>query len=277
MLSSRPRASDAVERILWLGSWERKGASWMIRASCLREGKVVEQLVPGETLNQSRAYDIDAMAKLGVKSQSLGVDIDDVNSLSPLVDPADILRNLHPGMQEGAHAIYVGYANETPIYFPAALLIRALWLWSDWVFPALMTPHSLSVYLGHQQQPGDGAHIVQVRSGLSSWNLTDTHLRRVAWLGVDAQARDSWRSVLTAAYQGRLALRLPHAQLSTWVWGVQVADGVLACELLTPHLDFWIPDKEIRIQMGRKLHPCPKAPPLRLRTNILASGEDWEE
>lgn len=271
MLNSRPGASDAVERILWLGSWERKGASWMIRASCLHEGKLLDKLVPGETLNQSRAYDIDAMAKLGVKSLSVRVDIDDINSLSPLVDPTDILRNLHPRMQGRGHAIYVGYANETPIYFPAALLIRALWLWSDWVFPALMTPHSLSVYLGHQKPVG-GEHIVQVRGGLSSWNLTDTHLRRVAWLGVDAQARDSWRSVLTAAYQGRLALRLPHAQLSTWVWGLQVADGVLACEFLTPQIGFWLPENT-HIQTGQTLSRCPQTPLLRHRMHPFRGAE----
>jgi hypothetical protein len=267
---------DSIEPILWLGAWERSGSAWMIRASCLRAGKVVEALVPAERLNQSRAYDIDAMTKFGCESLSLGVDIDDVASLSPLVDPTEVLEQLHPKLQCSAHAIYVGYAGEVPIYFPAALLIRTLWLWSDWVLPALMTPSSLSLYLGPTvTEPPK--RVVQAIGGLSYSRSTETHLRRVAWLGLDAKARDSWNSVLTLAYQGSLSLRLPPARLSTWVWGVQVAGGVLACELLTPHLDFWLPDRNLYVQLGRRVHPCPQAPPFRLRTNPFGGFEDVNE
>lgn len=276
MPGRRSKISDSVESILWLRSWERNGTAWGIRAACMRAGKIVDLVLPAEVLNQPRAYDIDAVTRLGRESLSLGVDIEDLASLSPLVDPTDVLKGLHPRLQEADHAIYVGYAGDTPIYIPAALLIRALWLWSDWVLPALLTPNSLSLYLG-QGQAGKAKYVAQVIGGLSYWRVTETHLRRVAWLGLDAHARESWSSVLTSAYQGRLSLRLPHARLSTWAWGMRVAGGVLACELLTPHLDFWLPDKEIGIQMGRKLHPCPKAPPLRLRTNILARAEDWDE
>lgn len=269
------KANDVAERVLWLNAWERRGASWMLQASCLREGKVVDVLVPAETLNLSRAYDIEAMAKLGAKSLSIGVDIDDINSLSPLVDPTEVLQELHPRLHGAGQAIYVGYSNETPIYFPAALLIRALWLWSDWVLPAMLTPNSLSLYLG-QAQAEKEKYVVRVIGGLSSSRVTDVHLRRVAWLGMDDKARESWTSMLTAAYQGRLTLKLPHARLSTWVWGVQAAGGILACELLTPHLDVWFPKKDIRIQMGRTLHRCPPRPPLRLRTNITDGFEDMD-
>lgn len=178
---------DSAEQILWLGSWERSGTAWMIRASCLRAGKVVEAMVPAETLYQPRAYDIDAMTKLGCESLSLGVDIDDVASLSPLVDPTEVLEQLHPRLQCSAHAIYVGYAGEVPIYFPAALLIRTLWLWSDWVLPALMTPNSLSLFLGTTATEPP-KRVVQAIGGLSYSRSTETHLRRVAWLGLDAKA-----------------------------------------------------------------------------------------
>lgn len=276
MPGRQSKIRDTVESILWLRSWERNGTSWGIRAACMRAGKVEDLVLPAEVLNKPKAYDIDAVARLGRESLSLGIDIEDMASLSPLVDATDVLKGLHPRLQGSDHVIYVGYSGETPIYFPAALLIRTLWLWSDWVLPTLLTPNSLSLYLG-QAQAEESKYVVQVIGGLSYGRVTETHLRRVAWLGLDAHARESWNSVLTSAYQGRLSLRLPHARLSTWAWGIRVAGGVLACELLTPHLDFWLPDKEVQIQMRRKLHPFPKAPPLRLRTNILARGEDLDE
>lgn len=263
--------NDAPGTLLWLRSWERVGTSWMIRAAFLRDGDIVDELVPPETLNAPRAYDLASPALAGTTSESLGVDIDDVASLSPLVDPSDVLGKLHPRLRESRHDIYMCHAGETPIYIPAALLIRALWLWSDWLVPALLTPNSLALYLNHSKAEG-GEELVRLSGGLSTWLWTETHMRRVAWLGRDADARDSWGSVLSRAYQGRLSLKLPHARLSTWVWGQRVAGGVLACELVTPNVDFYVPDKRVFIRMGSKVKPCPPAPPFRYRTHEFMSG-----
>lgn len=263
--------NDSALPILWLRSWERSGANWHLRAACLRNGSLVDVVVPAQTLNQAGVFDMDSAAKLGLESLSLGVDIDDVHSLSPLVDPTDVLKSLHPRLRESGHAIYVGYLGDTPIYLPAALLIRTLWLWSDWVLPALMTPNSLALYLG-RTAAGRNGHLLHAIGGLSSWQFTDTHLRRLAWLGTDTDARNSWGSVLSSAYQGKLALRLPHARLSAWVWGVRVGTGVLACELLTPNLDFWLPEKNFLVKMGRTERPCPPAPPFMRRADFAAAS-----
>lgn len=262
---------DAVEKILWLRSWERVGASWMIRVACLRGGKVVDVTTAANILNAPRAFDIDAVAKVGRESVSVGLDVDDIASLSPLVDPSDVLGQIHPKLRESRHDLYVGYSGDMPIYIPGTLLIRTLWLWSSRLLPTLMTPNSLSLYLGNPASMAD-TRLIKVIGGLSTMQSTDTHLRRVAWLGLDASARGSWSSVLTAAYNGRLSLRLPHARMSASAWGVQVAGGVLVCELLSPHVSFWLPETSLRIQLGRAVRLCPPAPPFRYRTSQFGVG-----
>lgn len=263
---------DSAPPILWLRAWERRGVAWQIRAACLRDGSLVDALFPAEALNHPRAFDIEAAAKLGVESLSVGIDIEDIAGLSPLLDPTDVLRNVHPRLRESRHAIYVAYAGDIPIYFPASLLIRTLWLWSDWVLPALMTPNSLSMYLGRASE-GPDRHVVQAIGGLSASYATDTQLRRLAWLGMSADARSSWGSVLSSAYKQSLSLRFPHARLSAWVWGVRVGGGVLACELLSPHLEFSFPDNGLMVKLGRTVHPCPPAPPFRRRTTHASGNE----
>ncbi len=143
------------------------------------------------------------------------------------------------------------------IYFPALLLIERLWLLgSKAAIRAILTPNSLDVYLGAAEPTSNGIEVA-VDPQLASRNPTDEALQRIAWLVQSSEARTSWRSVLTNAYQDRLDLTPPMIALTGWIWGVELRSGFMACEIMSMHPQLQLTEPPPRIRIGKKLHRVP--------------------
>lgn len=145
--------------------------------------------------------------------------------------------------------------GETKVYLPAALLVRELWLWTETVLDALMTPNSLALYLGAAQEEEN--LLIQAYGPLAAAQQSDTALRRLSWLAQCEDARKSWSSVLTFAHKGDLRLSLPRAALEAWGWGVNISGGTLVAELSSADLRFVMPQEGGRMLLGKAERRCP--------------------
>jgi hypothetical protein len=232
-----------------MDSWVWDSGAWQIKV--LRKvGTEWRRFVvaPRELLG-ARAFEPSSPELRNLATENCSFDIPDLSALSPLIEPRELLGGMLPGAQSTQHAIYAVENHSDRIYIPAFLLIDRLWLWSAQALKALLTPNSLEIYLG---QPTQGKFGLEVMASpeLTSNSPSQDALQRIAWLSQSDDARRSWRSVLTNAFQSRMDLTLPRARLKGWLWGVRLPHGLLACELASVELHVDLPVANIRLRIG---------------------------
>jgi hypothetical protein len=131
---------------------------------------------------------------------------------------------------------------------------------------AMPIPNSLALCL---QRIDDAEGIqLEVSGSLARGSSSDVGLRRLCWLAQCEDAQASWASVLTFAHDGALRLRLPHASLEAWAWGVELPTGILVTELSGVYLFFELPLENCLLRVGGTHHRCP--PVLQRRTGLIS-------
>jgi hypothetical protein len=233
-----------------MDSWIWESGAWQVKV--LRKlGPAWRHFVvsPGELLG-ARAFEPSSPELQHLATENVSFDIPDLSVLSPLIEPRELLGAMLPGAQSTQHAIYVVENHSDRIYIPAFLLIDRLWLCSAQALKALLTPNSLEIYLGRPTQGPSGLEVIASPELMSNSPSQDA-LQRIAWLSQSDDARRSWRSVLTNAFQSRMDLALPRARLKGWLWGVRLPHGLLACELASVELHVDLPVANIRLRVGR--------------------------
>lgn len=230
----------------WIDSWIWHDREWHFQVCRSRHGRWVRELQHPRELIRTRAYE---PSTAGLKTQGTEVRrflIHDLSNLGALLEPREILGPmLRDGAASSQHVIYAHESEEGKLLFPAWLLINCLWVWSTRVLRALFVPNGLDLLIGRY------AEEVLVSPDLTHGPVTKTAESRVRWLVASQDARESWASVLTNAYNGSIDLRLPQASVQGWAWGARVTAGLLACELASVSISF--DAQEFRpVRVGRK-------------------------
>jgi hypothetical protein len=241
----------------WIDRWAKTRHGWHLKALWRKRNSWVTDFLPVERVLNGRLFEPTTphLENLGTATRKF--QIRNLSELSPLLESREILGPMLPGATlTGDHSIYVAKTDIGSLYIPALLLIEKLWLWSSDALRAILIPNSLDLLLG---TPGTTDHGTEVRldSRLASRQPSDAALRRMAWLVQSPQARLSWGSVLTNAYENRIDLLLPAASLSGWAWGVELAAGYLVCEMLSPQVQFDLSGPVPKFRIGTVLHTCP--------------------
>ncbi len=255
----QPDSTDipaCVSELGWLDGWRRSRTGLDLMAYLKRNGVWQRAAVPASWLKTSRAFEPSALGGHRRESRSFQIFIPDLSGMETLLNPGQVARSLVPLARTTGQAIFVAKDDEQhTVYLPASLVLRELWLWSDSVLNALLTPGSLAVFM--EPVVEERGLMVKVRGPLAEAKQSDTALRRLCWLSQSADARDSWSSVLTFAHNGELRLRLPRCSLKAWVWGVESPSGTIASELSAVHLDFEIPSEDCEVMLGEAYRRCP--------------------
>ena len=259
----------------WVDGWVKTPGGWRLEVlRRRRDSWTTEQLSATQTL-KLRTFEPMTPGMNVLGSENRRLKIADLSALSPLIEPRDLLGPMFPRAPvTGRHAIYVAEANVGRVYFPALLLIQHLWLWSDAALRAILTPNSLDVFLGAARANRSGIEVA-ADPQLTSRTPTDAALQRIAWLVESSEARASWNSVLTNAYQNRIDILLPPVSMSGWAWGVELSSGYLACELLSLRLNIELTEPLPMFRIGNVLHQCPRASsalPVRSATSLDADS-----
>lgn len=250
----------------WIDGWSSAVSGGRLEGIVGRHYLWSRRALPPTTLLQHRMFEPSLRPHHELRTTNVKLDISDLSSLSRLIDPGEIVGKFLPAARHTRHAVFSATADGTSIFVPAALLIRALWLWSESALEALMTPNGLDVFLGRTVE--DGQVVALATGPLRSSQPGDRHLRTLSWLTQQEAARHSWGSVLTNAHLGVLDLSLPVASLSGWAWGIELDEGVLACELNAVDIQFELSETDTLIRMGQTTWPCP--PPIPRRTGFLS-------
>jgi hypothetical protein len=258
------RAAAGAGNIAWMDSWVWESGAWQV--SVLRKvGAEWRKFVmaPRQLLG-ARAFEPSSPELRNLATENCSFDIPDLSALSALIEPRELLGGMLPGAQSIRHAIYAVENHSQRIYIPAFLLIDRLWLWSAQALKTLFTPNSLEIYLG---QPTQGKFGLEVMASpeLASNSPSQDALQRIAWLSQSDDARRSWRSVLTNAFQSRMDCTLPSARLKGWLWAVRLPHGLLACELASVEFQVNLPVASMRVRVGTTTRTWPP--------NVIASGE----
>lgn len=259
MQPESPDSTASARELGWLDGWRRSRAGFELMAYLKRGGNWERTPVPADWLHNARAFEPAALGVNRRDSRSFQLSIPDLSELSPLLNPGQVARFLVPAARGTGQAIFVAIDDEQrAVYLPASLLLRGLWLWSDSVLKALLTPGSLSMFL--EPVVEERGLLVKVRGPLADAKQSDTAQRRLTWLAQSADARNSWSSVLTFAHDGELNLRLPQCSLNAWVWGVELPSGTIAAELSAVHLEFDIASDNCELLLGEARRRCPPKP-----------------
>lgn len=209
----------------------------------------------------ARAYEPSITPLKHLPTANVRLEVENLSSLSVLLKPGNLIRKLVPHASRTRHAIFVVEQEENRVFIPAMLFIRALWLWSFDAGSALMTPNSVDLYVG-RSKPQSGTGDFFASPVMASSQPSAMVIRRLMWLAQCADARLSWSNVLINAHLGELGLILPKAGFGAWAWGVQLEEGLLACELLSPQLSIQLPNENASMRVGGVVHACPP-PPVR--------------
>lgn len=246
----------------WLNGWQRTPGGWQLEAVVRGDAGWETRFLPASSmLHNRRAFEPSTRPFARLRSSNFQLRVPDLSRLSPLLEPGRLLAALVPPACRARQAVYVVAGEEQHAYLPAALLLRELWLWAPDALEALLTPNSLALYL-KRIDGVDGTH-VEATGALAGIGGGDAGLRRLSWLSQCADAQASWSSVLTFAHDGALRLRLPHASLEAWAWGVELPTGILVAELSAVSLTFELPQERFRMRLGNAEHLCPPAPQRR--------------
>jgi hypothetical protein len=236
--------------VAWVNGWSF-GRTGLALNLIRREGRQwVDAKAPSNWMLNARAYEPSTEPFARRESVSVRVTVKDLSQLPTLLDAGGLIREIVPPARDTRHSIFVVETSDGRVYVPAHLLIRELWLWSSRAESALMTPNSLDIHLSPPSHHA-GAVECSATIGLASDQPSDTVLRRLLWLSQCEDARHSWSSVLVHAHQGIIEAPMPRARLDAWAWGIQLKEGVLACELMSAHLHFELPNPAMHVRIGR--------------------------
>jgi hypothetical protein len=250
----------------WINRWVKTRRGWQLEVLWRKRGAWVTDFWPAERALKARLFEPTTPKLMSLGTESRRFEIRNLANLSPLVEPRELLGPMLPGAAlTDLHAIYVAETDSKPLYLPALMLIERLWLWSSDALRAILTPNSLDLRRGVPRAL-DHSIEVTVDPRLASRAPSDAALRRIAWLTQSSQARSSWSSVLTNAYQNRIDILLPPVSMSGWAWGVEFSSGYLACELLSLRLNIELTEPLPLFRIGNVLHKCPRA------SSALAAG-----
>lgn len=229
--SPRPPGSGGPASIAWIKSWHHSSSGWHLRCVRRRDQDWHYDVEPVGALIRARAFEPSAPGLRTAGMENRWFDISDLQALSPLLEPRELIGRVMPGAELQGHSIYVATTPTGRIYFPAFLLISHLWLWSPKLIDALMAPNSLDTDLGPVRETPEGDR-VEASARLAPTPVSEASMHRIAWLARCANARASWSSVLSYALSdNQINLQLPKTRMAGWVWGVTLPSGLLACEL----------------------------------------------
>lgn len=215
----------------WIDGWTWQERDWHFRVCRQQHGRWIREVQHPRELLGTRAFE---PSTVGLKTEGTEVRrfaIHDISNLGALLEPREVLGPmLCDDAASSQHAIFVHQSEEGRIYLPAWLLIGCLWAWSQRALRALFMPNGLDLFI--QSFPDE----LLVSPEFASSSLTKIAESRIRWLAGSEDARASWASVLTNAYQGRVDLLLPKASMRGWLWGAHVRGGLLASELASVEL-----------------------------------------
>lgn len=253
------RLGRASECPAWVNRWVKTHRGWQLEVLQRKCGAWATDFWSPERMLKVRLFEPTAPSLKSLGTESRRFKIRNLADLSPLVEPRELLGPMLTGADlTDGHAIYVAETDGKPLYLPALLLIEQLWLSSRYALHAILTPNSLDLYLGAPKALNHGIEVI-VDPRLASRAPSNAALRRIAWLTQSSQARKSWSSILTNAYQNRIDALLPPVSISGWAWAVELSSGYLACELLSVQLDVELTEPLPAFRIGNVLHPCPRA------------------
>lgn len=247
----------------WLNGWRWSSHGWTLE-SVVRHasGWEVHSVPAAWLLEGSRLFEPTARPFARSTTRNFQLRVSDLARLAPLLEPGRLLAALVPPAHHTHQDIFAVPTDEArQVYLPAALLLRELWMWNSSAMEALLTPNSLALYLGCATDAQE-LH-VEASGPLAHAATSDTGLRRLSWLAQCADAQSSWSSVLSSAHSGELRLRLPHASLEAWAWGIELPSGTLVAELSAVTLSFELPREGCHVHLGRTIHICPLPPQRR--------------
>lgn len=260
----------------WVDGWVKTPGGWQLDVLRRRRDRWTIEQVPAAQTLKLRTFEPMTPGLNVLGSENRRFKIADLSALSPLIEPRDLLGPMFPRAPiTGRHAIYVVESNAGRVYFPALLLMQHVWLWSDAALRAILTPNSLDVFLGAARANRSGI-AVAADPNLTSRTPTDAALQRIAWLVESSEARASWNSVLTNAYQNRIDILLPSVSMSGWAWGVELSSGYLACELFSLRLNIELTEPLPLFRIGNVLYKCPctsSPPPARSVASLDINAE----
>lgn len=244
-----------LETLVWVDGVDSTCTPPELR--CLSQGRdgLSQVRCPMNAVRRRRAFEPSHALFNALPSRSVRfhVDLADLRVAGRLgtMLPKSLAR-----LRATAHRLFIAEDSNPPLLIPAVLLIEALWMWSERAARQLMIPGSLDLMVGRVTADGRS----RVASAMLSPERGPTELRRVAWLGQDDTARQSWESVYTHAIQGRVALDMPRARLKGWAWGVELTHGMLVAEFDALVLEFELPTPGAKLQLGRLEIQVPPAP-----------------
>jgi hypothetical protein len=242
----------------WIDGWIQTGKEWRLRTVRRERGKWVQGFEPAENFLNSRMFEPSTIGLNTLGTENCAFDIEDLSAASAVIDSSEVLGPMLRTAIFDRHAIYGVEMHWGRLLIPAWLLVNELWVWALDTLPALMCPNSLDVLIG--RSCGDAETFdISASTQLASNSPSATALRRIAWLAQSVDARTSWSSVLSHAYNGDLRLVLPKASLSGWVWGVRIPAGILACELSAVRLTFHLPNSKQLIRVATRDYKVPAA------------------
>lgn len=247
---------DDLTDVVWVDGWEPGREGTQLRVLRQMRGRVERCSVPAAALLSRRAFEPSARAFSKLSSGVVRMDRVALERMSPLLTPGEVIGRLVPAARKTTHDIFKADTEDGPVFIPAMLLIKALWAWSDSVLSELLTPNSADSNFGRLVER-DGRWEVRASHAIATLQPNDLVLRRAAWIGTDERARQSWQSVLGFAMRTRLGLALPIGELKCKAWGIHTEAGLLACELLGPHIRFELPKPDILVRVGLIKKLCP--------------------
>jgi hypothetical protein len=261
-----PNPLSAEVGVGWIDGWSSAVSGGRLEAIVGRRFSWSRCALPSTALLVPRIFEPSLCQQGALRTANVKLDIGDLSSLSRLIAPGEVVGEFLSAARRTRHAVFAATEGGTSVFIPAALLIRALWLWSSSALEALMTPNGLDAFLCHTEV--EGKSVIVATGPLRADQPSDRHLRTLAWFAQQEDARRSWSSVLTNAHRGAIDLSLPLARLSCWAWGVELEGGLLACELNAVEIQFELPKVDDCISMGKTIWPCPEAP--KKRTGLLS-------
>jgi hypothetical protein len=167
-----------------------------------------------------------------------------------LVNPSELIKRAIPGIPASSDHLIYKIDGETPVYIPALLLIRSLYMGDKRLNRAVLMPNGIDL-LAQRVGEAENPKIVFRRNVYQ--NPSGHIVRTIAWLLSSHTARLSHASVLAAAREGRIALRNAEVMLTGWVRGIDLDGvGLLAYALGSAQLNYPVPYEEILVQVGSK-------------------------
>jgi hypothetical protein len=174
----------------------------------------------------------------------------DLSQAQPLLYPQEVLNSFASGLPlSDRHTIY-RIDDETPVYVPAALLIRALFLGTKLLNSHLFTPGVVDL-LGTVRMNGDGIHLMASKL-INRPNMTGRIARLIAWMLMNEDGRKAHASVLHHARKGLINMDLPNISVGGWVRGIEVGVGLLAFELHGIDISYPLAHERIICHVGGK-------------------------